>query len=144
MGLSVSRVGSKAQIKAMKQVAGSMKLELAQFREVQAFAQFGSDLDPTTQQQLNRGSRLTEMLKQKINSPLPVEDQIIIIFAGVYGFLDRIEISSISEFESSWLNYIKSSHSNILKSIREKKMLDKSEISFLQDLCSKYVVQFQK
>ena len=84
------------------------------------------------------------MLKQKINSPLPVEDQIIIIFAGVYGFLDRIEISSISEFESSWLNYIKSSHSNILKSIREKKMLDKSEISFLQDLCSKYVVQFQK
>jgi len=142
VGLSVSRVGSKAQIKAMKQVAGSMKLELAQFREVQAFAQFGSDLDPTTQQQLNRGSRLTEMLKQNINAPLPVEDQIIIIFAGVYGFLDRIEIRSISEFESSWLNYIKSNHSNLLKSIRDTKKLEKSEISFLQDLCGKYIASF--
>jgi len=142
VGLSVSRVGSKAQIKAMKQVAGSMKLELAQFREVQAFAQFGSDLDPTTQQQLNRGSRLTEMLKQNINAPLPVEDQIIIIFAGVYGFLDRIEIGLISEFESSWLNYIKSNHSNLLKSIKETKKLEKSEISFLQERCSEYIATF--
>ncbi len=144
VGLSVSRVGSKAQIKAMKQVAGSMKLELAQFREVQAFAQFGSDLDPTTQQQLNRGSRLTEMLKQNINAPLPVEDQIIIIFAGVYGFLDRIEISSISQFEISWLNFIKSNHADLLTTIREKKVLNSSQIDSLKDICGKYVEQFKK
>ena len=92
VGLSVSRVGSAAQIKAMKQIAGTMKLELAQFREVQAFAQFGSDLDITTQQQLHRGLRLTEMLKQNLNKPLSIEDQIVIIFLGVKGFLDKIEI----------------------------------------------------
>jgi len=99
VGLSVSRVGSAAQIKAMKQIAGSMKLELAQFREVQAFSQFGSDLDASTQQQLHRGVRLTEMLKQGLNVPLNVEDQIIIIFLGVKGFLDKIAVKQIGQFE---------------------------------------------
>merc|ERR1712139_449582 len=90
VGLSVSRVGSAAQIKAMKQVAGTMKLELAQYREVAAFAQFGSDLDAATQQLLNRGERLTELLKQKQFTPLPVEEQVLIIFAGVNGYLDAV------------------------------------------------------
>merc|ERR1712135_190262 len=96
VGLSVSRVGSAAQTKAMKQIAGTMKLELAQFREVQAFAQFGSDLDATTQQQLNRGLRLTEMLKQNLNIPLSIEVQVAIIYLGVRGFLDKIEVKDIS------------------------------------------------
>lgn len=142
VGLSVSRVGSKAQIKAMKQIAGSMKLELAQFREVQAFAQFGSDLDATTQQQLNRGSRLTEMLKQDINVPLPVEEQVVIIFAGVRGFLDRIELASIRQFEASWLNFIKTNHKNILDEIRTEKSLSKTAEQKLTELCSTFTSNF--
>ena len=142
VGLSVSRVGSKAQIKAMKQIAGSMKLELAQFREVQAFAQFGSDLDATTQQQLNRGSRLTEMLKQDINVPLSVEEQVIIIFAGVRGFLDSIEISTIAQFENSWLNFIKTNHKEILETIRKEKALSKELEQKLNTLCSTFSKNF--
>ena len=92
VGLSVSKVGSAAQLKAMKQVAGTLKLELAQYREVAAFAQFGSDLDAATQQQLNRGSRLVELLKQNQFVPLPIENQIVMVFAGVKGYLDKIEI----------------------------------------------------
>merc|ERR1712193_268524 len=95
VGLSVSRVGSAAQMKAMKQVSGGMKLDLAQFREVEAFAQFGSDLDAATQKQLSRGQRLTEMLKQDINVPLTMQEQVVIIFAGVNGYLDRIDVTSI-------------------------------------------------
>jgi proton translocating ATP synthase F1 alpha subunit len=143
VGLSVSRVGSKAQIKAMKQIAGSMKLELAQFREVQAFAQFGSDLDATTQQQLNRGSRLTEMLKQDINVPLAVEEQVIIIFAGVRGFLDSIDVNTISQFENSWLNFIKTNHKDILEKIRNEKTLSKEIEQKLTNLCSNFVQNFR-
>jgi proton translocating ATP synthase F1 alpha subunit len=144
VGLSVSRVGSKAQIKAMKQIAGTMKLELAQFREVQAFAQFGSDLDATTQQQLNRGSRLTEMLKQDINVPLPVEEQVVIIFAGVRGFLDRVELASIRQFETSWLNFIKTNHKNILDEIRIEKSLSKATEQKLTELCSTFTNNFSQ
>ena len=125
VGLSVSRVGSSAQIKAMKQIAGTMKLELAQFREVQAFSQFGSDLDATTQQQLHRGLRLTEMLKQELNVPLSVEDQIIIIYLGVRGFLDKIEVNEILNFENNWLNFIKKNYSDILNEILLKKEFSK-------------------
>jgi len=125
VGLSVSRVGSSAQIKAMKQIAGTMKLELAQFREVQAFAQFGSDLDITTQQQLHRGLRLTEMLKQDLNKPLSIEDQIIIIFMGVKGFLDKIELNKVLSFEELWLDFIKKNYSDILKEILVKKEFSK-------------------
>jgi F-type H+-transporting ATPase subunit alpha len=125
VGASVSRVGSAAQIKAMKQIAGTMKLELAQFREVQAFSQFGSDLDVTTQQQLHRGLRLTEMLKQDLNKPLSIENQIVIIFMGVKGFLDKIELKNVLSFEEIWLDFIKKNHSDILKEILVKKVFSK-------------------
>lgn len=143
VGLSVSRVGSSAQIKAMKQIAGTMKLELAQFREVQAFSQFGSDLDITTQQQLHRGLRLTEMLKQDLNKPLAIEDQIVIIFLGVKGFLDKIELNKILSFEDKWLNFIKKNYSDILKEILVKKAfskeLDKKLYSLAENFTKNYL-----
>jgi len=118
VGLSVSRVGAAAQIKAMKQVSGSLKLELAQYREVAAFAQFGSDLDPSTQQQLNRGEKLTELLKQKQYVPMPVEEQACVLFAGVRGYLDKIQTSEISRFEKMYLEAIHSKASHIPTTIR--------------------------
>ncbi|KAG2520270.1 hypothetical protein JM16_006799 [Phytophthora kernoviae] len=142
VGLSVSRVGSAAQIKAMKQIAGSMKLELAQFREVQAFAQFGSDLDATTQQQLHRGVRLTEMLKQGLNIPLSVEDQIVIIYLGVRGFLDKIAVNKISIFETNWLNFIKNNHLNILEEILTKKEISKELDKKLNSLAIDFTNNF--
>ena len=123
VGLSVSRVGSSAQIKAMKQVAGTIKLELAQYREVQAFSQFGSDLDPITQQQLHRGERLTEILKQDLNKPLSIDNQVVIIYLGVRGFLDKINVNKIAIFEKNWLEFLKNNHSNILNEILDKKTL---------------------
>ena len=142
VGLSVSRVGSSAQIKAMKQIAGSMKLELAQFREVQAFSQFGSDLDAATQQQLHRGVRLTEMLKQGLNVPLNIEDQIVIIFLGVRGFLDKVEVKKISEFETSWLQFIKAKHNSILNEIATKKIISKELENQLKDLATEFTNQY--
>jgi F-type H+/Na+-transporting ATPase subunit alpha len=123
VGLSVSRVGSAAQIKAMKQVAGSIKLELAQYREMAAFAQFGSDLDPATQRLLNRGARLTELLKQAQYQPLPVEEQVVSIYAGVKGHLDKLPVSSVGRFEQALLSTIKSKHGEILSGIRESQAL---------------------
>ena len=105
VGLSVSRVGSAAQVKAMKQVAGKIKGELAQYREMAAFAQFGSDLDATTQRLLNRGARLTELLKQPQFSPLKVEEQVVVIYAGVNGYLDPLAVSDVSRFEAELLRY---------------------------------------
>ena len=142
VGLSVSRVGSAAQIKAMKQIAGSMKLELAQFREVQAFAQFGSDLDAVTQQQLHRGVRLTEMLKQDINVPLAVESQIAIIYLGVKGFLDKIEVKDISSFETLWISFLETNHSNILEEIRNKKELSTELDNQLGTICEEFTQNF--
>ncbi len=128
VGLSVSRVGSAAQIKAMKQVAGSIKLELAQYREMESFAQFGSDLDAATQSLLARGSRLTELLKQAQYSPLVVEDQVVVIFAGVKGYLDKIAIKDVVSFETRLLSKIKADHRDILDSIRnEQKISDDTE-----------------
>ncbi|MBA3915139.1 MAG: F0F1 ATP synthase subunit alpha [Acidobacteriales bacterium] len=124
VGISVSRVGGSAQIKAMRQVAGSMKLELAQYRELAAFAQFGSDLDKATQQQLSRGSRLVELLKQKQFSPLPFSKQILIIFAGTGGFLDDLPIDQVREFEAELYNYVDSTDPGVLREIMEKKTLD--------------------
>ena len=118
VGLSVSRVGSAAQIKAMKQVAGSLKLELAQFREVAAFAQFGSDLDAATQQLLNRGEKLTELLKQKQYVPMAVEDQAVVLFAGVRGYLDKLQTSEIAKFEVMYLEAIRSKAQHIPASVR--------------------------
>src|SRR5437868_3774836 len=124
VGISVSRVGGSAQIKAMRQVAGSMKLDLAQYRELAAFAQFGSDLDKATQQQLNRGARLVEVLKQKQFSPLPFSQQILIIFAGTNGFLDDLPVDQVRDFEAELYKYVDTSNPGLLRSIMEKKILD--------------------
>ncbi len=110
VGLSVSRVGSAAQVKAMKQVAGTMKLELAQYREVAAFAKFGSDLDPATQKQLNRGVRLYELLKQGQYVPMEMEEIVVTLFIGVKGFADRVDVAKVSDFSKAWLEFIKTSH----------------------------------
>jgi len=123
VGLSVSRVGSAAQIKAMKQVAGTIKLELAQYREMAAFAQFASDLDVATQKLLNRGSRLTELLKQPQYDPIPVEEQIIAIFAGVKGYLDELPVNEVNRFEQAALKAVRQDHPNILESIRTEKAI---------------------
>jgi F-type H+/Na+-transporting ATPase subunit alpha len=123
VGISVSRVGSSAQIKAMKQVAGAIKGELAQYREMAAFAQFGSDLDAATQRLLARGSRLTELLKQPQFSPLKVEEQVVVIFAGTRGFLDPIPVAKVSEFEREFLGLMRSEHKDVLASIRTSKQL---------------------
>ena len=124
VGISVSRVGGNAQIKAMRQVAGSLRLDLAQFRELAAFAQFGSDLDKVTQAQLSRGQRLTEILKQDQYTPLSVEKQVVIIYAGTNGFLDDLEVSECRAFEQSLYRFLDTSHSGLLVKIREKKALD--------------------
>ena len=118
VGLSVSRVGSAAQIKAMKQVSGSIKLELAQYREMAAFAQFASDLDASTQRLLARGARLTELLKQGQYAPMPVEEQVVSIYAGVKGYLDKIAINDITRFEETMLGDIRAKHGDILAAIR--------------------------
>ncbi|MGA9813904.1 MAG: F0F1 ATP synthase subunit alpha [Terriglobales bacterium] len=132
VGISVSRVGGSAQIKAMRQVAGSMKLELAQYRELAAFAQFGSDLDKATQAQLNRGQRLVEVLKQKQFSPLPFSKQILIIFAGTNGFFDDLPVDQVREFEAELYKYVDATNPGLLRTIMEKKVLDdalKAEMS---------------
>jgi len=114
VGLSVSRVGSAAQVKAMKQIAGTMKLDLAQYREVAAFAKFGSDLDPATQKQLNRGVRLYELLKQGQYVPMEMEDIVVTLFIGVRGYADSIDVAKVSTFASDWLEFIKSSHKGVI------------------------------
>ncbi|MGZ4730724.1 MAG: F0F1 ATP synthase subunit alpha [Terriglobales bacterium] len=132
VGISVSRVGGSAQIKAMRQVAGSMKLELAQYRELAAFAQFGSDLDKATQAQLNRGQRLVEVLKQKQFSPLPFSKQILIIFAGTNGFFDDLPVDQVRDFEAELYKYVDATNPGLLRTIMEKKLLDdalKAEMS---------------
>ncbi len=123
VGLSVSRVGSSAQTKAMKKVAGSIKLELAQYREMAAFAQFGSDLDASTQKLLNRGSRLTELLKQRQFSPLGFEEQTVVIFAGTNGYLDNIAVNRVNEYEAELLGWLRANHADILNEIRDTKDL---------------------
>lgn len=139
VGLSVSRVGSAAQIKAMKQVAGSLKLELAQYREVAAFAQFGSDLDATTQNLLNRGEKLTELLKQKQYVPMRAEEQVCLLYAGVRGFLDKLETTEIDKFEKLFLETLKSKHNNILESINTHKELKKEIDDELKQILTDFI-----
>jgi len=128
VGISVSRVGSAAQVKAMKQVAGKIKGELAQYREMAAFAQFGSDLDATTQRLLNRGARLTELLKQPQFSPLRVEEQVCVIYAGVNGYLDDLPVNAVGRYEEELLRTLADSHADLLASIaKEKQLTDASE-----------------
>jgi F-type H+-transporting ATPase subunit alpha len=120
VGISVSRVGGNAQIKAMKSVAGTLKIDLAQFRELEAFASFGSDLDKVSQAQLDRGYKLTELLKQGLHSPMPVEEQVISIFAGTRGYLDDIPTEDVQRFEEGLLEEFRTRHSELLGQIREK------------------------
>ncbi|KAJ2831470.1 Alpha subunit of the F1 sector of mitochondrial F1F0 ATP synthase [Coemansia furcata] len=142
VGISVSRVGSAAQTKAMKQVAGSLKLFLAQYREVAAFAQFGSDLDASTQFLLNRGARLTEMLKQPQYTPLSVEDQVVIIFAGVNGFLDKVPTARIVEFEQKFIPFVRSNHGDILETVRTQGKIDEATEKKLREVTGDFVKAF--
>jgi F-type H+-transporting ATPase subunit alpha len=143
VGLSVSRVGSAAQTKAMKQVAGTIKLDLAQFREMEAFAQFASDLDASTQNLLARGTRLTELLKQPQFSPLPFEEQVVSIFAGVNGYLDTVAVKDVNEFEAHFLQAMRGHGNHILKAIRdEQKISDEAKAqlqNFLKDFVNTFV-----
>ena len=142
VGLSVSRVGSSAQIKAMKQVAGKIKGELAQYREMAAFAQYGSDLDASTQQLLRRGERLTELLKQAQFSPLKVEEQVVVIYAGVNGYLDALDVSQVSAFEQGLLEKVHGSHSEILDAVRAEKELSDTTEAALKKVVDEYAASF--
>ena len=142
VGLSVSRVGSAAQTKAMKKVAGSIKLELAQYREMAAFAQFGSDLDASTQKLLNRGARLTELLKQPQFHPLPFEEQVASIFAGTQGFLDKVPVSDVTRFEDGLLADLRANHAEVLKTIRETKDLGDAVKGQLKDAVAAFAKTF--
>jgi F-type H+-transporting ATPase subunit alpha len=142
VGLSVSRVGSAAQIKAMKQVAGSIKLELAQYREMEAFAQFGSDLDPATQKLLARGQRLTELLKQPQYSPLSTAEQVAVIYAGVKGYLDKINTRDVGKFETALLQDLRSSSRDIIDGINSKSQLDADNEAKLKTLLDNLVKRF--
>ena len=139
VGLSVSRVGSAAQMKAMKQVSGSLKLELAQYREVAAFAQFGSDLDAATQYLLNRGARLTEALKQGQYEPLPVQNQVVFIYAATKGFLDKVPVKDIGAFEAGLMKQVDSS---LLETIRSEGIISESTDAKLKELCTKFTEGF--
>ncbi|WP_026988524.1 F0F1 ATP synthase subunit alpha [Fodinicurvata fenggangensis] len=143
VGLSVSRVGSAAQTKAMKKVAGTIKLELAQFREMEAFAQFASDLDASTQKLLSRGARLTELLKQPQYRPLPFEEQTCVVYAGVRGFLDGVAVNKVQDFEAKYLDELRDKGKDILETIRKEKDLssetDDKLKSFLEDFVKTYV-----
>jgi F-type H+-transporting ATPase subunit alpha len=133
VGLSVSRVGSAAQTKAMKKVAGSIKLELAQYREMAAFAQFGSDLDAATQRLLARGARLTELLKQPQYAPMPVEEQVASIYAGTQGFLDSVDVKDVVRYEAAMLSFLRNEKADVLKAIRDSKQLDDDTAKKLKD-----------
>ena len=142
VGLSVSRVGSAAQVKAMRQVAGRIKLELAQYREMAAFAQFGSDLDAATQRLLNRGSRLTELLKQDQFAPMAVEEQVVSVFSGVRGYLDGIEITDVNRFEREFLGEMRANHAGLLEEIRTSQEMsdesDKALTAILDEFAKKF------
>ena len=139
VGLSVSRVGGNAQIKAMKKVAGSLRLDLAQYRELAAFAKFGSDLDKATQDQLTRGERMEEILKQNQYEPLPVEKQVAIIFLGIHGFLDPVPRHKVREVEKQFYSYLDSNHPDILKEIREKKDISEELEKRMMSACKDFM-----
>jgi F-type H+-transporting ATPase subunit alpha len=142
VGISVSRVGGNAQIKAMKKVAGSLRLDLAQFRELAAFSQFGSDLDKATQAQLNRGARLMEMLKQPQYKPLVVEKQVAMIYAGTNGHLDEYPVEAIRSFEEQYYEFLDNKHPEILKTLREKGTLDSETEKALKDAIAEFKKAF--
>ncbi|OGE28752.1 F0F1 ATP synthase subunit alpha [Candidatus Daviesbacteria bacterium RIFCSPHIGHO2_01_FULL_40_11] len=144
VGISVSRVGGAAQTKAMKAVAGKLRLDLAQFRSLQAFAQFSSDLDPATKAQIERGKRITEILKQPPYSPVPVEEQVVSLWAAINGFLDEIEVEKVKEFEGKYIAYLKLREKKLLSEIAEKKELDEKMIKELEKTTKEFVGIFKK
>ena len=143
VGLSVSRVGSAAQMKAIKQVAGSLKLELAQYRELAAFAQLSSDIDATTQKQLDRGARLVEILKQDQYVPMSFVNQVLIIFAGVFGFLDKIPLTKIKNFETNWISTINKKHTNVINEILTQKAINPTLNASLKEICAAFLKEIQ-
>jgi F-type H+-transporting ATPase subunit alpha len=142
VGISVSRVGGSAQIKAMRQIAGSLRLDMAQYRELAAFAQFGSDLDKSSQSQLNRGKRLVEVLKQGQFQPLPVEKQILIIFAGTTGLLDDIDVDQVRRFEAELYRFVDNAHPGVLQTVREKKVIDDALRAELTNVIKEFKQRF--
>jgi F-type H+-transporting ATPase subunit alpha len=142
VGNSVSRVGGSAQIRAMRQVAGSLRLDLAQYRELAAFAQFGSDLDKQTQSQLNRGRRLVEILKQPQYQPVPVEKQVAIIYAATKGFLDNVDIEQVRRYEEDLYRFLETRHADVLTGIAEKKILDDELKAKLEAGLAEFAKQF--
>jgi F-type H+-transporting ATPase subunit alpha len=144
VGISVSRVGANAQIKAMKQVAGKLRLDLAQYRDLVTFAQFGTELDRASQAQLDRGERLTEVLKQNQYAPMPVEKQILIIYAGNRGFLDEFPVSKIRKYEAKLYEYMEKEHPDILKKIAEQKTIDGALDGAIASALQEFSIQFKK
>jgi F-type H+-transporting ATPase subunit alpha len=142
VGLSVSRVGSSAQIKAMKQVAGAIKGDLAQYREMAAFAKFGSDLDAATQRLLARGARLTELLKQPQYSPLKVEEQVCVIYAGTRGYLDTVAVGNVGRYEKELLGLLRTRHNDLLTAIREQKALSADLEAQLKTIVTDFTSNF--
>ena len=140
VGISVSRVGGSAQIKAMKKVAGTLRLDLAQYRELQAFAQFGSDLDKSTLSRLNRGARLMEILKQGVHQPLAVEKQVVSLYVATKGHIDEIPVQDVTRFEQDFLKFVETNYSSVLDGIRETKDLSKE----IEDGIVEAVNQFKK
>jgi F-type H+-transporting ATPase subunit alpha len=138
-GLSVSRVGGAAQIKAMKQVAGRLRLDLAQFRELAAFAQFGSDLDKATKSQLDRGHRMMELLKQPQYVPMPVEEQVMSIYSGINGYLDSVPVEQVTHFEQEFLKFMRANYTEVIKSIKERKLIDKDT----EEALKKAIIEFK-
>ncbi|MCE1166066.1 MAG: F0F1 ATP synthase subunit alpha, partial [Bacteroidetes bacterium] len=143
VGISVSRVGGSAQIKAMKKIAGTLRLDLAQYRELESFARFGSDLDKATQQQLRRGERLVEILKQKQYSPMDVEKQVLIIFAAANGYIDEIPLNDVRRYEEEFLSEIDNMHTDILKDIKEKKDLTNDTAAKLKGVLDEFTARFK-
>ena len=142
VGLSVSRVGSAAQLKSMKQVAGSLKLFLAQYREVAAFAQFGSDLDAATKQTLNRGERLTELLKQKQYAPMAVAEMVPLIFAGINGYLDKVPVNRITAWEEDFLNHLRTNEKSLMDQIEKEGSLSKDLEAKLKEAVQSFTKSF--
>ena len=142
-GLSVSRVGGNAQIKAMKQVTGRLRLELAQFRELEAFAQFGADLDKATQARLNRGNRIVELMKQEQYKPMPIQEQIIVTYAVTNGYLDEVPVGEVRRFEKEFLHFMQIEGEAFYKKLDEKKALDKELTDELVTLVKRFQERFK-
>jgi F-type H+-transporting ATPase subunit alpha len=141
-GISVSRVGGSAQIGAMKKISGGLRIQLAQFRELAAFAQFGSDLDKATQQAITRGQRMTELLKQPEFQPVPVEEQVVILYAGSSGALDTVPLNRVGEFEKKYLAFVRASHGDVLESIRTEKKWTDALQKKCDEICAKFRAEF--